>query len=134
QRAEVPRHWGQNRSATGSAASNTEDSCAAPMTTASPAAQILVSVNCWLLDPPILLRAGPQLGRRRALAHDREVSSQSPRTLPHSDGQYSRCRLVVVVEDATPSLTTAQAKVAPFCACSLNIRSRSGFCTSHVDC
>ena len=54
------------------------------MTTASPAAQILVSVNCWLLDPPILLRAGPQLGRRRALAHDREVSSQSPRTVPHA--------------------------------------------------
>ncbi len=44
------------------------------MTAASPAAQILVSVNCWLLDPPILLRAGPQLGRRRALAHDREVA------------------------------------------------------------
>jgi hypothetical protein len=39
-----PRHWGQNRSATGSAASNTEDSSAAPMTAVSPAAQILVGV------------------------------------------------------------------------------------------
>src|SRR5215212_11477558 len=39
-----PRHWGQNRSATGSAAGNAEDSCAAPITAASPAAQILVGV------------------------------------------------------------------------------------------
>src|ERR1700682_5076258 len=52
-----PRHWGQNRSATGSAASNAEDSVAAPTPAASPAAQILVRVNCSLLDPPILRRA-----------------------------------------------------------------------------
>src|SRR5438093_8846721 len=53
-----PRHWGQNRSATGSAASHAEDRRAAPMTAASAAAQILVSVNCWLLDSPIMGRWG----------------------------------------------------------------------------
>ena len=53
-----PRHWGQNRSATGSAASSTNDSSAALVTAASPATWILVSLMVFSLDAPIMGRRG----------------------------------------------------------------------------
>ena len=65
-----PRHWGQNRSATGSAASNTEDSRAAPMRAVSPTAQILVNVI-----------VGP-FSRRSTLEDDRTVHRHDDRRGP----------------------------------------------------
>jgi hypothetical protein len=93
--ANGPRHWGQNRSASGSTASSKDDSSAAPATAASPAVRILICGMVFSFGATMMGHPGAPVNPQPEELT--QPTSQHP-NLFNSDPEHGRRSLNALIE------------------------------------